>query len=480
MAVYFCSSAGSNTAPFDTEAKAATTLGVLNSLAWTAADTVKISSTHAESTATPSYLFPSTPGLKIVSVLFDGSGTGAITPGASITNSANTTALTLSSGHVYIEGVSFIGNNGASNSNTVQIGAANASTQFVFKDCTFSVPGAGTGRNLIGVAALNVDTKMDFIGCTFSAGANKGVTLRNGIITMDNITFAGTAPTTLFTITTLDMANFELKNSDLSALAWTNLTDVSSAAVGGFFRAVNCKLRASFATVTGSFTAPGFYVEVIDSNSGDVNYYYKKDSYEGTITASNSIYLDASDGSNSLSWQMVSSANASYIYPLRSPIISWMNRSLSAMTTSVEVTNDGTTFKDNELWQETTAKVTSGFPLGTVNRADKSNILAAGANQTSSSVSWTGTGGFGAEVKQKLESGSFTPAETGFIQTQVFLGKASATVYVSPKVLTTSGSQWATPMGGFMNEGTSGSTQRVVLTEKGLMLNLTSKFAIRL
>lgn len=473
MATYFVSSAGSNTLPYDTEAKAANSLATINSLAWTANDTVKISSTHSETIAAPSFLFPSAPGLKILSVLFNGSGTGALTAGATITNSSNGTAFTLSAGSVYCYGVSFIGNSGTSNSNTLNVGAANLSTQFVFENCTFSVPGSGTGRVTIGVAALNVDTKMDFIGCTFSAGANKGVTIRNGIINFDNITFSGTAPTTLFTLTTLDFCNIELRNSDLSGIAWTNIVDVGSADVGGFFRAIGCKLRSGFTTSTGTFDTQGFYVEVIDCNSGDVNYYYKRDSWEGTVTAVNTIYYDASDGADSISWQLVSSSNCSYIYPLKAPSITYINKTLSAMQTTVEIISDGVTFKDNEIWQITTSKTSSGSPLGVKNTADKADILAAGANQDTSTVSWTGVSGFGSQVKQKLVSGSFTPAEVGRIIVEVSLAKASSTVYVSPKVFASSPRQFMGGMGGFINESVVSTDpgQNNVISPTGYTIN---------
>jgi hypothetical protein len=175
-------------------------------------------------------------------------------------------------------------------------------------------------------------------------------------------------------------------------------------------------------------------VELIDCNSADVNYYYTKVSWEGTVLADASVYYNASDGTTSISWLMTGNANSSFTWPLTSPPISSWNATLGAMTTTVEVTNDGTTYTDAQLWQETLAKVTSGVPLGTWNRADRAaDITTAGTNQASSSVSWTGTGGFGAEVKQKLVSGSFTPAEIGPITTRVFLA-ANDSVYVSPRV----------------------------------------------
>jgi hypothetical protein len=131
---------------------------------------------------------------------------------------------------------------------------------------------------------------------------------------------------------------------------------------------------------------------------------------------------------------MTGNANTSFIHPLVSPPIATFNSTLSALTSTVEAVNDGTTFTDAELWQETLAKVTSGSPLGTWNVGDRAaSIVATPANQTTSTATWVGTGGFGAAVKQKLVSSSFTPAEIGAITTVIKLAK-NDNVYISPKV----------------------------------------------
>lgn len=486
MATYFLSSAGSNTAPYDTEAKAATTLAVLTALPLTAGDIIKASSTHSESTNGPSWVFPTTSGTKLLSVLFDGSGTGALTAGASLANSTNVTATSLTSGFCYIYGCTIAGNSGASASNLVNIGnSTTVASNFVLENCTISAPGTSTSARIqLGAAGTTaVDSHIRLINCTFSNGAVKPINLRAGTIEIDGATLAGTAPTSVFSPVVNGYGSLEVSNADLSAVAWTNLVDVGTLTkTYGPIRFTGCKLVSSFVAATGTFAGPSCApVELIDCHSGDTHYYYQKTDWFGTVTANNSIYYNASDGTSSISWQMVSSANVTYARPLMSPPMSYYNTSTSAMTTTVECTNDGTTFKDNELWQETSAKVTSGSPVSTVNRADRSDALAAGANQASSSVSWTGTGGFGAEVKQKLESGSFTPAEVGLITVRACLAKASSTVYVSPKILSTSGRQYMSKTGAYVNEGASGGAPRVALSDKGLILNLANgKYVIDL
>ncbi len=459
MTTYFVSNAGSNTAPYDTEAKAATTLKVIHDLPWAATDTVKVSSTHTETAgAAITYTFPSTAGLKIVSVTFNGSGTGALAVGAAVSVGAASAAMTLGTGFVYGYGIQFSGGTSNSTNSDLNMGATALPTNHVWESCTFSRPTASTGADSFfgsSSASTNDDCSITLINPTFSAGGNNGFTLGYGRIRIENLTIAGTAPTTLFQVNPAIVVDAEISASDLSAVAWTNILDASSNA-GGHVRLKQCKLRASFALTTGSFDGPGSYsLELIDCNSGDVQYYYAKACWEGTITVDATKFADATDGTTPISWAMVSSANASFVYPLIAPPISWFNSTLSAMTTTVPVAHNGVgggtggKLLNSDMWQETLAKVTSGSPLGTWEKSDRvANIVTTGADQdTDGTTSWTGSS---IATHDKLVSGSFTPAEVGPITTVVKLAKPSVTVYVSPKVLT-GAAQWMSGEGAYIN-----------------------------
>lgn len=459
MATYFVGAGGSNTAPYDTEAKAATSLATIAAI-WTSSDVVKVNSTFAESVAAPSYTFPTSVGLKLLSVTFNGSGTGGLAAGASITCSTNGNALNIVSGYAYVYGISFIGNNGSSTANLVTIMSGTAVTSITFDNCTISAPGtSSSARITFGGASSNVVMNFNLINCTLSNGANKTINLRNGRFTADNLTLAGSALTSVFQPASADTQEIDIKNSNLTGVTWTNLVVASGIQMNGYIRFTNCKLQSGFVLSTGAFPYPGSApIELIDCHSGDTQYYYQQDSWYGTITTDNTVYYDSTNGTDSLSLKLVSSANVTFFHPMVSPPITHFNSSLSSINTTVECVSDGTTFTNAELWQETTAKNTSGSTLGTTNRSDRvADILATPANQESSSVSWTGTGGFGSEIKQKLVSGSFTPAEIGYITTQVFLAKPNATVYINPKNLATSSKQYITPLGAYINEG-AGST----------------------
>ncbi len=461
MATYFVSNAGSNTAPYDTEAKAATSLSTIAALPWAATDTVYVSSTHAESTAGAiSYTFPTTTGLKILCVLFNGTGAyTAPTTGAVITNSTDNTAITFVSGYAYVYGIQWTAPSTASAGNTMTIqSTGNTTGGMIFTSCIFRFPGSSTSsRLIIGNTSSLRDIYLHLINCTHSAlaGGNRNILCRNVEVYIENFSYICDSgqPTTMFNVGSTNSGSFTIVSSDFSNLASTNLLQVSADITPSTFRMIGCKIPAFTNITVDSHVGPNtLQIELIDCASGDTQYQYLLDNYMGRIEVVNSIYTDSSNGTDSLSLKMVSSANASFQTPLIAPPISYFNPTLSAMTTTVEVVSDNVTFTDAELWQETLAKVTSGFALATLNVADRvANVLATPAAQTSSSVVWTGTGAFSPEVKQKLVSGSFTPAEVGMIQTTVKLAKASATVYVSQKI-TTGARQYLTYNGGIINE----------------------------
>lgn len=467
MTTYFVSNAGSNTAPYDTEAKAATTLGVIDALPWAATDIVKISSTHTETAgAAITYTPPTTPGLQILSVLFNGSGTGALTAGAAINVGAASAALTVGNGFAYIYGVTFTGGTNNNAACDVKFGSGTATAHLVGESCTLSCPSAQAGALLeIGpqsTAGISGAIKYELINPVFSNGSDKPYMLGLGAIRIDGLTLAGTAPTTVFSTVASLPKDVVVTGSDLSGLAWTNLVNVANGAPGSVtFR--QCKLRSGYTVTTGSFPAPSqFEVVLIDCDSGDVHYNYVKANYMGTVSMSNSKYADASNGADNLSLLMASSANTKFQHPLVAPDISFFNSTLAAMTTTVPVAHNavgggtGGKLLNSEMWQETLAKVTSGFPIGTWNRADRvADILTAGADQdTDGTTSWTGSS---IGTHDKLVSGSFTPAEVGPIVVVVKLAKPSVSVHVSPKISVGS-KQWMGANGTFVNEAGSGGS----------------------
>ncbi len=440
MTTYFVSSAGSNTSPYDTEAKAATALLTVTALA-ASTDIVRVSSTHNENIGgSVTYTLPTSPGLQILSVTFNGAGTGALAAGGTITTGGNN-AMTIN-GNGYFYGLTLtVGAGGSSSSAQINLSTANTVSHWQrYDSCTFyvnttsSVPIFSIGR--INGSSTDGDCTVVMNNCVWRF-ANTGIkpTFKQGYVVIRGLSLhaSSSIPSVLFSFLAGLVAIVDVTASDLS-LGTNNIVDIGNKSPNRI-RIAQCKMPSGFALTSGAAGSPGG-TEVImeDCDSGDVHYTYIKQGYGGTVTQQNSTYADASDGTNNLGWTMASEATATFLTPLVCPPINYWNATLSAMTTTVEAASNNVTFKDNELWQETLSKVTSGFTLGTWNVADRAaDVLATGANQTTSSKTWTGVPG--TPVLQKLVSGSFTPAEVGPIRVRTYLGKASATAYISPKVL---------------------------------------------
>lgn len=440
MTIYFVSNAGSGTAPYDTEAKAAKTLAAALAVPATSADLIKVSATHVENAGAGITLtLPTAAGLKIVSVTFDGSGTGAAAAGGAVNTNGNF-ALTFN-GFAYIFGVNFsVGAAGNSSSAIINIGSTNAAHGIFFESCNLFTNSSNAAAifNLgPNASTSNRDMGLTFKACTFRfGGTGQFIQARSGRLEFEGLVLnaSGSAPTSLFAFVAGSTAIVNVNDSKLDDRTWTNFANVAFGCPSRI-TARQCKMPASFVVATGSFSGPGgIEVELIDCDSGDNHYTYLKSCWCGTIVASNAIYADASNGTDSISWHMTGNANTSFAFPLVSPPITTFNATLSVMTATIEAINDGTTFTDAQLWQETSAKVTSGSTRATVEISDRAaSIIASGSNQTTSTKTWTGTGGFSSAVKQKLVSGSFTPAEVGSVVTVVKLA-ANDDVYISPKV----------------------------------------------
>lgn len=201
----------------------------------------------------------------------------------------------------------------------------------------------------------------------------------------------------------------------------------------------NCKLHASVTPMAAS-PAVGSDVYLYDCASGDTHYQFAHYGYNGSTVISTSVYANSGasyDGTNRHSWVVSSNANASAANPYRSPWINRYNTTLSATTFSFECVRSGSAsaYNNDEVWSEWLIKTNSGSPLSSF-YSDECLPLATPAAQTTGTLGasdWTGenaTSWFG-----KLDSGSCTPAELGYLRGRICIGKASVTdLYVDPKI----------------------------------------------
>ena len=456
MANIYVRNAGSNTSPYDTWAKAATTMASALAIA-TNADTIWVADDHAETyTGDTTWTLPTSPGLRILAANTHATEppTGLSSSSATITTTTNAADLIIN-GFAYFYGLEF--NYGDSTDQCLlQIASSNGLNHgIVMEDCEFNnLPTSGTSDGLrLGAAGTNtaqrchVKIKNALITHKSTGVSATGIGLGNGQIHIDGLTLAASSngPTTGFIAIGNGggcNGNYLIENFDFSNLN-TSCPIVNVAGVtSGILTLRNGKLASGATLTNGTNLVSGPTVIFNNVDGADTNYRLSRYTPQGSIVSETTIVRSggASDGTTPLSWKMVSNANA--VFPINylesGEIALWNEDTGSGKTVTVEIVHDsqgagsGSAFQDDEIWLEVSYLGTSGYPLGTRITDRKSTVLSTATDQTSSSESWTTTG-LTTPVKQKL-SVTFTPQEKGFILAKVVLAKASKTVYVDPKL----------------------------------------------
>jgi len=448
MAVYFVASGGSDTAPYDTWAKASTSLQTALTAASTAGDIVVIQydgvpAGDAEAAANVTYTFNAT--CSVISASNDGGS--AYTPTAM--GDANWIGNSTAGRSIVIAGVQQVYVYGI----TLRIAAVNATVDLrptpdgsamTYDSCTFWQgstspspfiylgPTAGTGNNSKGI----------FKTCVFRFGhATQGFVSSNHIEMFSCYLHASTvAPSSIFKLgvgyssVLCDACDWSLSGTTMVGSAG------SSAKTSHIF--VNCDVPSTLtwlATQT-PLSLASSEVYVFNCASGDTHYDFGYYNALGSVVSTTGIYAAGGakfDGTNGVSWQIDTTSSASYYAPFVTPWIDLYHSGTSAITPSIEVVRSGsaTAYDNDEVWGEFSYQGTSGSTKATI-VDDKMAIGGTPAAQTTGDLGagdWTGenaTSWFG-----KLNTTStITPAEIGMLRARVCVGVASSTVYVDPYI----------------------------------------------
>lgn len=433
MADLHIKAGGSATSPFDTWAKSAVTM--TGATGGVAGDRYLVSSAHTEtsgtaitvnytsSLASPVHILSGTEGTT--------SGITALTKGAAITTSGTASITFDVIGYMF----GLVLTAGTTGSGSILQGSSGNKHQ-MWENCDFILGNNASSRVFVGTNTSNAGANVVWKNCNVKFGnASQAI---NTLSTLEwnggSILSGGTNPTSLiiwgasWRCGTVKITGVDLSNAS------STLNLISTNSGTGKCSFINCKLPASW---TGNLLTtpayPGFRAEMINCDSGDTNYRLWIEDYSGSIKSETTLVKTggATDGTTPLAWKMTTSANADMVMPLVTNDIIVRNETTgSSKTVSIDILHDNVTaLKDNEIWIEAVYLGTSGFPLSSL-ISDGSNIIAAGADQASSSATWTTTGMTNPN-KQTL-SVTFTPQEKGFISLRVYMAKASYTVYVDP------------------------------------------------
>lgn len=431
MANFFYDSTGSATAPYDTWAKAATSL-VTVAAAMAAGDTLFVGDDSNESvagaiaavfpgtTVSPNFIYcadhtkalPASADLK----------TGAAGAG-SVTTTGNN-AITLS-GSFYCYGVFFSSGNGA---NTVAITLANASgNSQSFDNCVIKIGGTSGG-------AITLSRGCYFNNCTLTISSAASTMNANGRTFVRGGSLTGTGPNSFLSAAGGMEVLFE--GVDLSNIASTKTLVLSSTTSAQSVIFKDCKL-ASGVVVLGAQTGllNGTSIKAIRCDSGATNYRTEVHGAQGPMTTETTIVRTggATDGTTTISYKAASNADCRWTFPLEFIPITFWNTSTSAITTLTiyGTTTGGGVPNDDDIWVEVEYLGSSATPVGSKISSSKASNLAASAatNNSSDASTW---GGSGAGNGFKIVCPSFTPGMVGPVTIYVKVGKASSTYYIDP------------------------------------------------
>ena len=436
MATIYCSHTGSNTSPYDTKAKAATTLATAIAAMTADGDVILIDHTHtgdnalaANTTYTLSY------SCAIIAIDFSTDALAEMGTSTWIGNSSASRSVqfagTANRTH-FLRGLTLrvIG------SNSIVVG--NSDSHTAVEACYLWLDGASVksiklGANSEGAAATTIARN-----CTFRFDHVDGSIAIGGIVRMVGCSLAAesVAITSLFRVDVGGGALYA-EGCDFSEMGSKNLIAThNSHSLSATL--VNCKLGSGFvplASQTGF--APELYLYNCDA--GDVHYFFGHYDPLGSCVVYTSIYANDGptyDGATEFAWRIDTSARATLYNPYISPWVSTYHDGTSAITPRLEILRDGssTAFDDDEVWGEFSYQGTSGYPISTIVN-DRVTLLGTPAAQATGmgTGSWTGESGTAWSGKLAPAS-SITPAEIGELRARVCVGLASATVYVDPQI----------------------------------------------
>ncbi len=348
---------------------------------------------------------------------------------ATITTTGNS-ALTISGGVCLFYGITFNCGTGAVAARLVIGGTTDNRHRYV--NCAFKKLGTTADSTAVTIGSGG-RTQVVLENTTLELGA-----ATDAIVIVGSFTWRGTAsgysgatiPTTgLFSLGSAGSDVF-LEGVDLSALSNTIIrTPAGTTTLRVILK--DCKLHAS-ATIAPTPTGINPGVDVIRSDSGDTNYRSERYQYQGTMTTEIVTVRTggASDGTTTISWEIVPTTNNDPDWPFQCYPISIWNDTVGAVTLTIEGTWAGVAVPTTaDVWMDVEYLGTSGFPLGSFAYGGPTTILSAGVAHSASSETW----GAGGTTKFKMAK-TVTVAEKGPITVYVKYAHTTNTCWIDPKI----------------------------------------------
>ena len=242
----------------------------------------------------------------------------------------------------------------------------------------------------------------------------------------------------------------------------TIFSTASASTNGGGVLMENCKLGASVAMATGTYStygAPWFRLHNCDS--GSKNYRFYEQNGAGSITQETTIVRTggATDGVTPISWNITPTAKALFGQPFATeylPVTRYNTLVTGSHTATIYINTDATLTNGN-FWAELECLDTSGFPIGTLVTSRIADPLTSASALTSDTSTWAS-----AKANKYSIVLTFSPAMAGVIKVRLFAATGSTTpIYVDPFVQIDSlqsQRQFLIPGAGYFNTQIQGTT----------------------
>jgi len=412
-------------------------------------DVIKVDSAHSFTATAAITWTPPAGRVAIISV--NRAGSDAWLAGASESVGAANVAFTVANAaasSMYVYGVTLNGATNSSSSATItlaNVGGVSSALELV--GCTLDLKTANaTATIALGAAAGSTVryTRIKLVNCTIiisGSRAGSGITVNNAVADFSGCTVSatgGSVPAQLFSIgSTASAPVVEIRDSTLSGYAGAAYFAVTNL-VAAQITLTNVRLNATPTITTGTWAGGPGFITLRNVDSGNTIDSFEFRNAYGTLTENASIYAasGASFNSAGISWQIVTTSECNESFPFVCPWLRIWNTVTTAQTATVETIRDNATpLTDREIWFDLSYPNSASLPTGTTATDRNANPLTGTAvNQTSSSTSWTGTGGFSNPDKRTLDV-ALTTNVVGPVRGRPVVAKASTTLYVSPKLL---------------------------------------------
>lgn len=449
MAIYFVASGGSNTAPYDTWAKAATSLQTALTAASSDGDIVVIQynavpSGDAELAADTTYTFAS--NCALLSASNDGGSAftqTAMGSGNWIGNSTTNRSITIAGAFAnYINGVTLrVSGTGADN---IRLNISSGSSKY-YEDCFFYTSNTSSSSSLQTGGSTVSQGYTHVLGCTVRFGSTgQTIACTTGKQVFEELTIdsAGSAITQLLTFFATEGCIVGFYGCDLSAASSTATLVPNVTVATPDVEFVRCKLPSSYSVMDAQTELmAGAKVWLRDCAAGDTHGNFEYHDAFGSVVLDRNTYFTA--GVAGLSWKITTTSAASVVWPFRTPWIDLYNTGTSAITPYLEVLrNNGSAaaYKDNEVWSQFSVKNTSGSVLATLKSDREASFGGSGTAQAAGAGtgSWT-IASSSSPYSLKCDSGSsVTPAESGEIRARLVVSVPSiaGTLFLDPQIRT--------------------------------------------